>query len=86
MPASDDRVDLMESKGDSEKNPGKDSARGVDDMMHRMSDPNDFQGRGVDIHVATVLRADCIECSDYFHHIPFVFEIAEKTYSRNQIN
>src|SRR5512147_92083 len=86
MPASDDRADSMENKGDSEQNPSKDSARGVDDMMHRMSDPNDFEGRGVDIHVTTVLRADCIECPDYFHHIPFVFEIPEKTYFRNEIS
>ncbi len=86
MPASDIRADSMESEGDSEQHPSKESARGVDDMMHRMSDPNDFESRGVDIHVATVLRADCVECPDYFHYIPFVFEIAEKTYFRDEIN
>ena len=55
-------------------------------MMHRMSDPDDFQGRGVDIHVAAVLGAGCIECPDDFHHIPLVFEIAEKTYFHGQIS
>ncbi len=85
MAASDDRADSMESKGNSEQNRSKDTARRVDDMMHRMSDPNDFQGRGVDIHVATVLGTGCIKSPNYFHHIPFVFEIAEKSDFLSQI-
>ena len=42
MPASDDRADSMESEGHGEQEPGKDSAKGVDDMMDRMTDPHDF--------------------------------------------
>jgi hypothetical protein len=86
VPTPDDDTEPVENKSQDEQNPCSNSSGAIDDVMHRMSDPNDFKGRGVNIHVAPVLGAGCMESPGYFHHIPFVFEITEKSYFNGKIS
>jgi len=86
VPTPDDDTEPVENKSQDEQNPCSNSSGAIDDVMHRMSDPNDFKGRGVNIHVAPVFGTGGSEYPHYFDHIPFVFEISERPYLDGEIS
>jgi len=79
VPSPDNGSGLMESGTTASQEPANMAREVCEDMMHRMSGPNDLQGPSMDIHVAAVLGTGCIECPDDSHHIPFVLEVAAKS-------
>ena len=83
--APDDCAESMESKSHGQQKQSHDCTRGVECLAHWVSDTDDIKGRGVNIHVASVLGAGRMEGSDYVYHVSFMFEIAEVAYFHGKI-